>query len=113
MIFFFGTRNSTILTEKLADTSCTYCKEQDTVFITVFSSYFHIFWIPIFPVGKKYFSHCLHCKQTLSRNQMPFTYKDGIAEISKRAKVPLWQFIGLILISIPILFGLISIIFAK
>lgn len=113
MIFFFGTRSSTLLTEKLADTSCTYCKEQDTIFITVTSSYFHIFWIPIFPIGKKYYSHCVHCKQTLTSNQMPVTYKDGLAEISQKVKTPVWQFIGLMLIAIPVLFGIFSAIFLR
>ena len=113
MIFFFGTRSSTLLTDKLYHTNCAYCNEPDTVYLSVTSSYFHIFWIPAFPIGKKYYSHCVHCKQTLTGNQMPATYQNGLSEIAQRAKVPIWQFIGLILLSIPILFVIIAIIFAK
>ena len=113
MIFFFGTRSSTLLTDKLTNTSCIYCNEQDTVYVTVTSGYFHIFWIPVFPTGKQYYSHCVHCKQTLTRYQMPVTYQNGLSEISHRSKTPIWQFIGLMLIAIPILFGIIAVIFAK
>ncbi len=111
MIFFFGTRSSTLLTDKLSHANCAYCNKPDTIYASVTSSYFHIFWIPVFPIDKKYYSHCVHCKQTLTGNQMPATYHNAVSEIAQRTKTPIWQFIGLILLSIPILFIIIAIIF--
>lgn len=113
MLFFFGTGSSIVLTEQVRNVSCTYCQQQDTVFITAISRYFHFFWIPVFPIGKRYYSQCSHCQQVLEKSQMPDQYKAVLAEISTTAKTPIWQFIGLILISIPILFGIISSIFQK
>ncbi|WP_428982469.1 zinc-ribbon domain-containing protein [Pedobacter punctiformis] len=113
MIFFFGTRSSTVLTEKLNYCTCAHCQQQDTIYITAISSYFHVFWIPVFPIGKKYYSYCTHCKQTLAQRQMPNEYRNSLTEIAQRAKTPIWHFIGLFLISIPILFAIVSSILKK
>ncbi|QNK63246.1 zinc-ribbon domain-containing protein [Pedobacter sp. PAMC26386] len=112
MIFFFGTRSKAILTILLKNLECLYCKQTDTVFLNIISTYAHLFWIPLFPVGKKKFTVCSHCRQTLAENQMPMEYKAAIAQENINAKVPVWQFAGLIIIGclivVPILFSAIS-----
>jgi len=111
MIFFFGTRATSVLTELVPNLSCQYCGEQ-RMYLVISSRYFHFFWIPMFPIGKSTYTVCNHCKQTLSINQMPQEYRIAIADQAAEAKTPVWQFAGLMIIgvciAVPILIGIIA-----
>lgn len=50
--------------------SCGYCGTEKSVRFEFYISYFHIFWIPLFPYRKQVFSHCLHCRQVLGKKEM-------------------------------------------
>jgi hypothetical protein len=117
MIFFFGTRSKAILTILLNNLECCYCKQRDTIFLSIVSTYAHLFWIPLFPVGKKKFTVCSHCRQTLADKQMPPEYITAIFQENIAAKTPVWQFAGLIiigcLITIPFIFSIISMLIYK
>lgn len=109
MIFFFGTRGVNVLSEPLQNATCAHC-QQNKLYLVVNSRHFHLFWIPMFPVGKSVYTVCTHCKQTLPTNQMPPDYKAAIANHQGNAKTPIWQFTGLMIIGFFIAMILISVI---
>lgn len=111
MIFFFGTRGTSVLTELVPNLACQHCNEQ-RMYLVINSKYFHFFWIPMFPIGKSTYTVCNHCKQTLSIHQMPQEYRVAIANQVAKAKTPIWQFAGLMIVGaciiIPVVIGIIA-----
>ena len=62
MFFIFGIRKSRIST-KVSQNNCGYCQSQNTLALIAYQNYFHVFWIPLFPLWKEVYSICTHCKQ--------------------------------------------------
>ena len=63
------------------------------------------FGFHFFPVGKKVFSECQHCKKVLKTKEMSNDFKQEYKIIKSDSKVPIWQFSGLILIILVFLWG--------
>ena len=109
-MIIFGTR-SKILTGNDTRTNCSYCKSIDTVSLVFVLKYFHIFWIPMFPLSKTGVSQCSHCKQVLYANEMPDALKVVYQEENKKVKTPWGYRFGLILIGLFFAFVIASIMF--
>jgi hypothetical protein len=107
-MIIYGSRSTTLKAAELPDEKCSNCQTQGSIIMGVYSKYAHIFWIPIFPIGKVGISQCLHCKQVLKENQMPTELKKQYWSLKNQAKVPIWQFIGLILIGVLVVGSIIS-----
>ncbi len=79
---------------------------------SIISRHAHLFWIPLFPVSKKGYAVCTHCKQTLDEQRMPVNYREAVGALKSKAKTPVWQFSGLIILGIvvvvPMLIALIA-----
>lgn len=84
---------------------CPSCKTQGSLIFSVFRKHVHVFWIPLFPIGKKGVSQCQHCKSTLETKEMPEPIKREYDNFKNEANGPLWQFAGLGLIAILIIWG--------
>jgi len=54
-MIIFGLRASNIGSIKIEKSHCEYCENDGTQNITDYGRYFHVFWIPIFPLGRKTF----------------------------------------------------------
>lgn len=103
MIFLFGTGTSRLLTFPLPTVACTYCGTQGQLSVTVFSRYFSVFWIPVFPIGKVSVTVCEHCKQTLtSKEPLPETYRLPVQTVQQQASTPLTNFALLLLLGVGI-----------
>ncbi|MET4106169.1 zinc-ribbon domain-containing protein [Hymenobacter sp. UYP22] len=99
MIFLFGTGTSRLLTFPLPTVACTYCGVQGKLSVTVFSRYFSVFWIPVFPIGKVSVTVCEHCKQTLtSKEPLPETYRLPVQTVQQQASTPLTNYALLLLL---------------
>lgn len=106
-MLIFGHRSSNIHTEKIS-ASCVHCGQINSINLTVFSKYAHLFWIPVFPLNKKIVSTCNHCKQTLTAKEMPVSYLNESARVKQAARRPIWQFAGLALIIVLFIIGLVN-----
>ncbi|HEX8428052.1 hypothetical protein [Hymenobacter sp.] len=104
MLFFFGTGNSRVNTVPLPDLACVHCGTVNSLTSTVFSRYFHLFWIPAFPIGKTSVTVCQHCKQTLTTREMPAAYQVPVRAIQTQARTPLTNFALLILLGVAVVF---------
>lgn len=108
MIFFFGTRSTQVAAQQ-AKTNCAYC-QQEAVWLFVYQHYFHIFWIPVFPLWKSTVSSCGHCKQTLTKKAFLPELQEDYIKVKQQAKTPWWTF-SLLIAAVLLVVG--SMILAK
>jgi hypothetical protein len=113
MLFFYGIRASTIATEPLPGLACAHCQTPDALICTVVSRYLHLFWIPVFPIGKASATACRHCKQVLAVREMPASYRAPVQAVQQQAKTPLTHFALLLLVGAVMAFGLLMSLFGK
>ncbi len=99
----YGTRTPHVATERVNNLVCENCENQNTLRVSVFRTHAHVFWIPLFPIYKKVFSECDHCKQVLKEKEMPERLKRKAVAFKKDAKGPIWQFAGLLLIAVLVI----------
>jgi len=93
----YGSRSVHINTVPSRNTTCSSCDKTGYIKFSFFRKHAHIFWIPIFPMGKKGISQCENCKNVLEFKQMPQRLQEEFTQAKKDAKGPIWQFTGLIL----------------
>jgi hypothetical protein len=106
-MIIYGSKNKQLAKETLMD-KCPHCGNQHCIDMHVFQKYVHLFWLPLFPIGKTGVSQCDHCKQVLKLNQMPGSLKTSYDNIKSGTKTPLWMFTGLAVIAIIITMGILS-----
>ena len=96
-MIIFGLRASNIGSLEVDGSTCSYCENAGTQNITQFGRYFHIFWIPVFPIGKSTFSECHHCKRTLRKREFTSDLKSVYEQNKSEIKRPIWHWSGLII----------------
>ena len=94
MIVFFGIREKKISLEPAHQHSCNHCSQRKSLYIQTNCVYFHVFWIPVFPVYKKTYSICSNCRQALTSNEMPPDLHAKAGDLKKQAKIPWYLFTG-------------------
>ena len=94
-MIFIGSRASTIGSFDISNSDCQHCDVGDTQKVSVFGKYLHIFWIPIFPIGKKAVAECTHCKRTIDQKEFSPDLKKQYIENKGKVKRPFWHWIGL------------------
>lgn len=94
-MIIFGQRSAHLKSEVSRTAICPNCGTQGSVLFSVYRRHAHVFWIPTFPMGKVGASQCQHCKQTLKTSEMPEGLKNEYRRIKTGAKGPIWQFAGL------------------
>ncbi len=90
----FGWREAKINIQPINKHSCSYCNTPERLFIQVNRLYVHIFWIPVFPLNKKVYSICGHCKLETSKSQMPPDLQQKAKYYKQASKTPWWMFLG-------------------
>lgn len=96
-MIIFGTREGQTGIKAVSGHSCHYCGTKESLSVLVRAAYFHIFWIPVFPYGKKVYSVCGHCRQYLSRLEMPPELGAKATQVARTIKTPWYYFSALIL----------------
>lgn len=106
-MIIYGTKSKELAKQVLTD-KCPNCGRQNSIEIYVFQKYAHVFWIPLFPIGKTALSQCEHCKQVLKEKQIPSSLLSSYATLKGQSKTPIWTFSGLALIVALIAFAFVS-----
>ncbi len=83
-------------------TTCPNCGNEGSLVISIFRRHAHLFWIPLFPIGKIGVSQCQHCKQVLQAKEMPELIRREYDNLKSETKGPIWQFAGLGIIALLI-----------
>jgi len=99
-MIIFGLRTSKIGTYQMQNSECSYCEKTNSFNITEYGRYFYVFWIPLFPVGRKIFSECEHCKQTIRKKDFDPKLKNEYNQNKLKSKRPIWHWTGLILFTL-------------
>lgn len=110
MFVIFGTRTTYLKDIHYnEDDVCPHCNNSHTFIIKTQGSYFHIFWIPFFPLSKKQELHCTHCKKVYSISALPQTVRVKVNRIVAQSGVkrPLWHGCGCLIIAVFMLIPLV------
>lgn len=104
-MIIYGSKAVHLKTAQSKTATCPSCGTQGSLTISVFRKHAHVFWIPLFPIGKKGVSQCQHCKNVLETKEMPEPTKREYENLKNETKGPIWQFAGLGVIAILIAWG--------
>ncbi|MNS25555.1 hypothetical protein D3C72_574510 [compost metagenome] len=72
--------------------------------MSFYGRYAHVYWIPMFSLGRTVVTQCMHCKQVLEENQFSPTIKDTRELLRPETKIPFTHFIGLGIIGAILLY---------
>ncbi len=97
-MIFFGSRASKLGEFDVGGTTCGYCGQQNSQHISIYGKYAHIYWIPLFPLGKKAIAECNHCKRTYTQSEFPPSLNLQYNQAKNSIKRPIWHWLGVILI---------------
>jgi hypothetical protein len=104
----YGTRTTRQKTESLFE-PCPNCRTTNSLQLSVFQKYAHVFWIPLFPLKKIGISVCSNCRQVLKQDQMPASLRLSYDNLKAQTKIPIWNFTGIFLI----IAGIIAIVISQ
>ncbi len=105
-MIIYGTKAVHLKSEQSKTITCPNCETVGSVIVRVYRRHAHIFWIPLFPIGKKGVSQCQHCKNVLKTKEMPEPIKNAYHALKKETKGPIWQFTGLAIITALVIWGI-------
>lgn len=97
MIIFGSSREYTKAIQHVSG-ACPHCEQQNTLNNEVLMRYFHIWYIPFFPIRKRVVTICSHCKGYFESNTMPTPIAQQGIQMKKHTKYPLKYWSGLLLI---------------
>jgi hypothetical protein len=100
----FGTKIKLLVTQLLAGIMCPHCNSSE-LYAVVYQKLAHIFWMPIFPMGKTGATSCVHCKQALKENEMPANVKPAYDQVKAAAKTPLTAYWGIAVLLVLFIIG--------
>lgn len=100
-MIFYGTKATPVGLHQAERLKCQHCGEENGVHFAVFSRYFHLYWIPTFPLGKVAVSTCEHCKHAMDHKQFGTDqqYQYAYERIKLNTSTPKWHFAGLFIIA--------------
>ncbi len=94
----YGWNSKHLGEQKLEGATCPNC-EGNSIHAQGQAKYFHVFWIPLFPYGKKLTAHCDSCGETFSKKGMTPKMKDKLGLVKSAFKTPIYLFSGSVLIA--------------
>lgn len=86
----------------VSNTVCQQCGKQEIQDVTVFGRYLHVFWIPVFPLGRKVVSECCGCYTTIKKREFTPQLKRGLEQHKSEARRPIWHWSGSIILGLLI-----------
>jgi hypothetical protein len=106
-MLIFGTRAKRIWAgREPADVPCDSCARR-ALRPLVFQRYFHLFWIPCFPIGRRVYFECEHCKRALGPREGPLALEPVARAARRAARTPIYLFTGLAALAVLIAVGVV------
>ncbi|HNP33323.1 MAG TPA: zinc-ribbon domain-containing protein [Flavobacterium sp.] len=100
-MFSYGIKSKTLREGELTNLHCEYCGEDETYMEYTFSQkYFHLYFIPIFPLRKKVAVCCDDCGMEYYNDSIPKAAAKRLNQIKDRhpIRTPVWMYSGSIII---------------
>ncbi len=104
----YGSKSSKIKIGKIRNIICPHCATNSEMNYSVFGRYAHIYWIPLFPVGKETILEYNSCKSSYHLKNLSENIKQKFQQEQVRnpAKTPITHFSLLFLIAIGVGIGI-------
>ena len=107
-MIIYGWNSKNIKQAPLGETyECPDCHQKQSV-LAIFASYFHIFWIPLFPYRKQAQVICMNCERAEKDKHLEDDMKQKVKQLKGAVKTPWWMFSGLGIILLLVTFSFIS-----
>ncbi len=104
-MLIYGTKPVNLQSKNSKNTICPNCQTESSITYHIYRKHVHIFWIPLFPLGKKGYSECSHCKNVLETKEMPRNMQMELEIVKNETRGPIWQFAGLGILAVLIVWG--------
>lgn len=95
----YGLNSSHLRTEPLPGVACPSCSAAQSMQVSVFSRYAHVYWIPFFPFGKTAVAQCNTCNLTWEGKALPEAAREQTRDLKKQTRLPLWTWSGVGLVA--------------
>lgn len=105
-MIIYGSRATHLKSGHLPNSKCPCGETKGKMTTSVFGRHVHIFWIPIFPVGKKAVFECQQCHKGFKKKELGDDAKLEYKNFKSTVKTPLWKYSGLALIAILVGVGI-------
>lgn len=106
MRMLYGIKSKELANEQLFGINCPNCGTSGRLSISIIARYLHVFWIPVFSIGRTGYSSCDECHKEIQKGDMPAGLKQSYQDILNTTSVPWWHYSGLIIIGIMFIIGL-------
>lgn len=97
MFIIYGSRRKMVGATDAFLYECPYCEETNTTTIAVYSKYYHIFWLPIFPFAKEAHANCSSCNASRGDHKFGPELTKQAQVIQKELKHPFYLYLLTIL----------------
>lgn len=97
----YGSKETYLMTEAIMD-RCPNCGAQNSVSMSIYQQYVHIYWIPCFPTRKIGETQCARCQQVLKENQFTPLFHQTCNAIKTELTTPIWTFSGVAVLGVLI-----------
>ena len=98
----WGTKKKDLKTGKITNVACPVCEQNSTMDYTIEMNYFHLYWIPFFPLKKFTTVYCDLCETGFEEKHFTQTIKNKLIRENEiaPARFPVWSY------AIPIILGI-------
>jgi hypothetical protein len=103
-MIFYGSKASRMGDMHISGTNCSFCGAQTNQHVSVFGKYAHLYWIPLFPIGKTAVAECSICKHTAPQKEFSGELRRKYEALNNDVKRPVWHWSGLGIIGVLIIF---------
>jgi len=102
MLFIYGKRKFFIRSFEPLFYECPFCETTNSTEVFIYSNYFHLFWIPVFPFAKSAVAKCTTCNSVRAEDRFGPKLNEALKEESSKTNHPIYSW-TLILILLALL----------
>ena len=102
-MIFYGSKASKLGDVHVSGTKCSFCGADSNQHVSIFGKYAHLYWIPLFPIGKTAVAECQLCKHTAAQKEFPAELRNKYQALTNDIKRPAWHWSGLGIIGLLVL----------
>ncbi|MEM9329382.1 MAG: hypothetical protein AAGA85_27220 [Bacteroidota bacterium] len=98
-MIIYGWNSKNLKQAELSSYECPECQKKGSL-LAIFSSYVHIFWIPLFPYRKSAQIYCTNCQLSREEKDLTEEMKSQVKLLKSAVKTPIYMFSGLGLVAL-------------
>lgn len=108
MIIFYGKMKCFSGSSDVFMYECPYCEKINSTTLSIYSYYFHFFWIPVLPIEKTGHAVCTECKASRGESQFGPKLVAEFNQVKNKIRSPWWTWSLTIVVVVIILLIIIA-----